>query len=332
MDTFVDSCWYYFRYCDPRNDRAPFDWTKASPWFPVGLYIGGIEHATLHLIYTRFFTKVMRDLGLVTIDEPVSSLFTQGMVVKDGAKMSKSKGNVVDPDQMVDRFGADTTRLFSLFAAPPERDLEWNAAGVEGCFRFLGRLWRTFEKAKPLLPSAGTPPPRAARTGEALALRRKTHNTIRRVTDDLGPRMHLNTPVAAIMELLNLATPLVSAEAIGEGEAWAVREAFETIARIASPFAPHIAEELWEGLGFPPFVTTSAWPQAESELLVNDEVLLVVQVNGKVRGKLTVPAGMSEDEAILAARADAKVAAYLDGQTIRKTVFVPDRLLNVVCG
>ncbi len=332
MDTFVDSCWYYFRYCDPRNDKAPFDWTKAAPWFPVGLYIGGIEHATMHLIYTRFFTKVMRDLGLVTIDEPVSSLFTQGMVVKDGAKMSKSKGNVVDPDQMVDRYGADTTRLFSLFAAPPERDLAWSEAGVEGCFRFLGRLWRTFENAKPLLPPAGTPPPRAAGSGEALALRRKTHHTIRRVTDDLGPRMHLNTPVAAIMELLNLATPLVSAGAIGEGEAWAVREAFETIARIASPFAPHIAEELWEGLGFPPFVATTAWPRAEGELLASDEVLLVVQINGKVRGKLTLPAGVSEDQAMLAARADAKVAGYLDGRTIRKTVFVPDRLLNVVCG
>jgi leucyl-tRNA synthetase len=332
MDTFVDSCWYYFRYCDPRNDRAPFDWAKASPWFPVGLYIGGIEHATMHLIYTRFFTKVLRDLGLATIDEPVRALFTQGMVVKDGAKMSKSKGNVVEPDEMVERYGADTTRLFSLFAAPPERDLEWNAAGVEGCFRFLGRLWRTFEKAKPWFPPPGTPPPRAAGSGEALALRRKTHHTIARVTDDLGPRMHLNTPVAAIMELLNLATPLVSAEAIGEGEAWAVREAFETIARIASPLAPHIAEELWEGLGFPPFVATTAWPRADEALLVNDEVLLVVQINGKVRGKLTLPAGMSEDQAMSAARADAKVAAYLDGRTIRKTVFVPDRLLNVVCG
>ena len=331
MDTFVDSSWYYFRYCDPGNDKAPFDWTKVSPWFPVGLYIGGIEHATMHLIYTRFFTKVMRDLGLVTIDEPVSSLFTQGMVVKDGAKMSKSKGNVVDPDQMVERYGADTTRLFSLFAAPPERDLVWSDAGVEGCFRFLGRLWRTFEKAKPFLPPAGTLPPPAAGAGEALALRRKTHQTIRRVTDDLGPRMHLNTPVAAIMELLNLATPLVSGEAIGDGEAWAVREAFETIARVMSPFAPHIAEELWEGLGFPPFVATTAWPLADGELLTSDEALLVVQINGKVRGKLTVPAGMSENEAIAAARADAKVAAYLDGRSIQKTVFVPDRLLSLVC-
>ena len=332
MDTFVDSCWYYFRYCDPRNTDKPFEWAKASPWFPVGLYIGGIEHATMHLIYTRFWTKVMRDLGLVSIDEPVTSLFTQGMVIKDGAKMSKSKGNVVDPDQMVERYGADTTRLFSLFAAPAERDLEWSEAGVEGCYRFLGRLWRAFAKALPTLPAAGTPPPPAAGSGAALALRRKTHHTIRRITDDLGPRMHLNTPVAAIMELLNLATPLVQAEAMDAGEAWAVREAFETIALVLCPFAPHTAEELREALGFPPFVANAAWPIADPKLLAHDEVLLVVQVNGKVRGKLTVPAGMTEDEAIAAARADVKVAAHLNDHPIVKTIFVADRLLNVVLG
>ena len=332
MDTFVDSCWYYFRYCDPANDHRPFDWAKASPWFPVGLYIGGIEHATMHLIYTRFWTKVMRDLGLITIDEPVDALFTQGMVIKDGAKMSKSKGNVVDPDQMVERYGADTTRLFSLFAAPPERDLEWNEAGVEGCYRFLGRLFRTFDKARPSLPRPGQPAPPSAGSGAALALRQKTHQTIRRVTDDLGPRMHLNTPVAAIMELLNLATPLAVGPSSGEGESWALREAFETIARILGPFAPHMAEELWEALGLPPFVADTPWPEADAALLTSDEVLLVVQVNGKVRGKLTVSAGMSEDEAIAAARLDSKIAAYLDGHAIRKTVYVKDRLLNVVIG
>ena len=330
MDTFVDSCWYYFRYCDPANDEAPFDWDRVAPWFPVNLYIGGIEHATMHLIYTRFWTKVMRDLGLVTIDEPVTSLFTQGMVIKDGAKMSKSKGNVVDPDQMVERYGADTTRLFTLFAAPPERDLDWSDAGVEGCFRFLGRLHRAFEKAKASLPPPGSPVPASAEVGDALALRRKTHHTIRRVTDDLGARMHLNTPVAAIMELLNVTAPLVQGEAISDGDAWAVREAFETIAKIMSPFAPHVAEELWEALGHEPFVATSAWPVADPKLLEQDEVLLVVQVNGKVRGKLTVPAGLSEAEATAAALADAKVASHLTGRSIGKTVFVPDRLLNLV--
>jgi leucyl-tRNA synthetase len=330
MDTFVDSCWYYFRYADPRNDRKPFDWPTIAPWFPVGLYVGGVEHAIMHLIYTRFFTKVMRDLGLLDLDEPVASLFTQGMVVKDGAKMSKSKGNVVDPDHMVERYGADTTRLFSLFAAPPERDLEWSEAGVEGCFRFLGRLWRAFEQLLPSLPPAGTPPPASAGLARALELRRKSHHTIRRVTDDLGPRMHLNTPVAAIMELLNLAAPLAQSGSLTDGEAWAAREAFETIARVISPFAPHVAEELWERLGFPPFVATAAWPLADPALLTLDEVPLVVQVNGKVRGKLTLASGLSELEVIAAARADSKIAAYLNGRGIRKTVFVPDRLLNVV--
>jgi leucyl-tRNA synthetase len=203
---------------------------------------------------------------------------------------------------------------------------------VEGCFRFLGRLWRTFAKARPAFPAADAPAPASAAAGAALVLRRKTHHTIRRVTDDLGPRMHLNTPVAAVMELLNLATPLVQSDAMNDGEAWAVREAFTAIARILCPFAPHVAEELWEQLGFPPFVAEAAWPVADPALLISDEVLLVVQVNGKVRGKLTVPAGLSEDEAIAAARADDKVATHLGDRPVRKTVFVPDRLLNVVVG
>ncbi|HEX4825632.1 MAG TPA: leucine--tRNA ligase [Candidatus Polarisedimenticolaceae bacterium] len=329
MDTFVDSSWYYFRYCDPDNERLPFDWDKAAPWFPVDLYIGGIEHATMHLIYTRFWTKVMRDLGLVKIDEPVTSLFTQGMVIKDGAKMSKSKGNVVDPDQMIARFGADTTRLFSLFAAPPERDLEWSDAGIEGCARFLGRLWRTFEKARRGLPPVHAPKPAGTAASD---LRRKTHQTIRRITDDLGPRMHLNTPVAAIMELLNALTPLVTDEPADGAAAWALREAFETIAKVLAPFAPHVAEELWEALGHPPFVAVAPWPVADPALLVSDEALVVVQVNGKVRGKITLPAGSAERDVLDAARADERIAAHLDGKTIRKTVFVQDRLLNVVAG
>jgi leucyl-tRNA synthetase len=328
MDTFVDSSWYYFRYCDPRNATRPFDWEKAAPWFPVDLYIGGIEHATMHLIYTRFWTKVMRDLGLVTIDEPVRSLFTQGMVIKDGAKMTKSKGNVVDPDQMIERFGADTTRLFSLFAAPPERDLEWSDAGIEGCHRFLGRLWRTFDKARAVMPPAGALSPGAGGS----PLRRKTHQTVRRITDDLGPRMHLNTPVAAIMELLNAVTPIVTGPGLDAAVAWSVREAFETMAKVLAPFAPHVAEELWEALGHPPFVATASWPAADPALLVSDESLVVVQVNGKVRGKLTLPSGSVEQEVLAAARADQRIAGHLEGKTIVKTVFVPDRLLNVVAG
>ncbi|HUC44893.1 MAG TPA: leucine--tRNA ligase [Candidatus Sulfotelmatobacter sp.] len=330
MDTFVDSCWYYFRYCDPHNARAPFDWAAVAPWFPVDLYIGGIEHATMHLIYTRFWTKVMRDLGLASIDEPVTQLFTQGMVIKDGAKMSKSKGNVVDPDAMIERFGADTTRLFSLFAAPPERDLEWSDAGIEGCSRFLGRLWRTFDRARAALPAPGTPPPPAAGEGGALDLRRKTHRTVRRITDDLGPRMHLNTPVAAVMELLNAVAPVAAEEPVLPGPAWALREAFETIAKVLAPFAPHVAEEIWEALGHPAFVADASWPEPDTVLLLDEDVLLVIQINGKVRGKLTVPRGLGEEAALAAARADAHVAAHLSGKTIRKSVYVPDRLLNLV--
>ena len=202
MDTFVDSCWYYFRYLDPKNSDQPFDWKKARSWFPVDLYIGGVEHATMHLIYTRFWTMMMRDLGLVDIDEPVDRLFTQGMVNKDGFKMSKSKGNVVDPDDLVARYGADTIRLFSLFAAPPDRGLDWNEAGVEGCYRFLVRLARTVDNVVSSLPGPGTPEPAGGCSGDALALRRKTHQTIARVTFNLGPRMHLNTVVSAVMELI----------------------------------------------------------------------------------------------------------------------------------
>jgi leucyl-tRNA synthetase len=252
------------------------------------------------------------------------------MVIKDGAKMSKSKGNVVDPDAMIDRYGADTTRLFSLFAAPPERDLEWSDAGIEGCSRFLSRLWRSFEKVRPHLPPVGAAAPADAWEGDAKALRRKTHQTVRRVTDDLGPRMHLNTPVAAVMELLNLAAPLVQKDPPGAGEAWALREAFEVVARVLSPFSPHVAEELWEALGHAPFVARAAWPEADTAVLEEETALLVVQVNGKVRGKIEVPRGLDEQAALAAARADRNVATHLDGKAVRKTVYVPDRLLNVV--
>jgi len=330
MDTFVDSCWYYFRYVDPHNPGAPFAWERARRWFPVDLYIGGIEHATMHLIYTRFWTKMMRDLGLVSIDEPVTELFTQGMVIKDGAKMSKSKGNVVDPDHMVERFGADTTRLFSLFAAPPERDLEWSEAGVEGCARFLARVWRTFSRVREHLPERGAPMPETAMQGAARALRRKTHRTIARVTDDLGPRMHLNTAVAAIMELTNLAATIADGEPGERGAAWALREAFEALARILSPFAPHFAEELWEALGGEGLVLQSAWPAADPGVLAEDQVTLVVQVNGKLRSRVVLPRGASEEEAIAAARGDERVAVHLEGSELRRVVYVPDRLLNLV--
>ncbi len=330
MDTFVDSSWYYFRYVDPRNPTAPFDSETVRPWFPVNLYIGGIEHATLHLIYTRFWTKIMRDLGLVRVDEPVERLFTQGMVIKDGAKMSKSKGNVVDPDHMVERYGADTTRLFSLFAAPPERDLEWSESGVEGCYRFLARVWRTFEQVREWLPARGTFAPPGTGEGPSLAVRRKTHRTIERVTEDLGPRMHFNTAVSAIMELINALTSVAGEAETDARLAWSIREGFETLARLLAPFAPHFSEELWAALGCEGLVAAAVWPEAERSLLIEDEVTLVIQINGKLRARLQLPRGASEEQALVAARTDEHVRFHLEGRTLRKVVHVPDRLLNLV--
>jgi leucyl-tRNA synthetase len=331
MDTFVDSCWYYFRYLDPRNEQEAFHWPKLKPWLPVDLYIGGIEHATGHLIYTRFWTKVMRDLGMLEgIDEPIARLFTQGMVIKDGFKMSKSKGNVVDPDDMVERYGADTTRMFSLFAAPPLKEMEWSDKGIEGCSRFLHRVWRAFGKAVDRLPAPGTEMPASAAEGEALLLRRKTHQTIRRVTDDLGPRMHLNTAIAAQMELINTLVPLIDAESGDEGLRWALREAFETLARLLAPFAPHFSEEIWERLGRDRFAAEAPWPEVDEALLVEEQITLVVQVNGKLRARLDLPRGVSEEDAVEAARSDPRVSAQLEGKTLRRVIFVPDRLLNLV--
>jgi len=328
MDTFVDSSWYYFRYLDPHNTQAPFDPTKQAGWMPVDLYIGGIEHATMHLIYTRFWTKMMRDLGLVELGEPVKRLFTQGMVIKDGFKMSKSKGNVVDPDDMIERYGADTTRLFCLFASPPERDLDWNEAGVEGCARFLQRIWRIFERVAAQLPQPGSAMPEV--DGAALALRRKTHRTIQRVGTDIGVRLHLNTAVSAVMELINSIAPLADASERGNGEHAALREAFEALAKILSPFAPHFCEELWSKLGGEDFVVRCAWPEVDEALLTEDSVTLVVQVNGKLRARVQLPRDADQESALAAAREDANVAVHLEGATLRRVIHVPNKLLNLV--
>ncbi|MGZ4381288.1 MAG: leucine--tRNA ligase [Gaiellaceae bacterium] len=313
MDTFVDSSWYFLRYADAHNDRAPFERHLVDYWLPVNQYIGGVEHAILHLLYARFFTKVMNDIGLLGFREPFARLFTQGMVYYRGAKMSKSKGNVVDPDEYTARYGADAVRLYLPFLGPVDQDAEWQDNGFEGMVRFLHKLWRvTLEQAA--LP--------AADPGDGLLVR-KAHATIAKVSDDIGRRFVMNTPIAAVMELVN---------EIGrsEGDPGA-RFAAETAVSLIQPYAPHIAEELWQRLGYER-LWEHPWPEADPALLEHETFELVVQVNGKVRDRFEVPADAPEDELVSRAKASAKVSAHLDGKEIRKTVVVPKKLVNLVVG
>jgi leucyl-tRNA synthetase len=317
MDTFVDSSWYFYRYCDPHNSHAPFDSKKIAYWFPIDQYIGGVEHAILHLIYSRFFTKVMRDLGLIQNSEPAARLFTQGMVIKDGAKMSKNKGNVISADEMIERFGADTGRLFELFAAPPEKDMDWTDAGAEGAYRFLSRLYR-FVTRNLERDTAGDP------AADRRALR-KLHQTIQKVTDDFNNRWHFNTSIAALMELLNT---------LFDEEAGLSRAALDQIlpstVLLIGPFAPYLAEELWEQLGRIGPVFRQPWPVADEALAKEDAADVVLQVNGKLRGRLSVPFGMASADIEKLALADAKVQANIDGKQLVKVIVVPDKLVNIV--
>jgi leucyl-tRNA synthetase len=336
MDTFVDSSWYFYRYTDAQNDRAPFDSATAAYWFGdsgIDQYIGGVEHAILHLIYSRFWTKVMRDMGMVKNDEPVERLFTQGMVIKDGAKMSKNLGNVVSPDDMVARFGADAARLYSLFAAPPDRDLDWQDSGIEGIRRFIGRVY-TFFRQDPVL--AGTYTSGYAPNDlspEARAILRKLHQTIRRITEDFKGRWHFNTSVAALMELLN---ELNGSHQMFRGDsAAAAPKAFRaeiqrTFVLLLAPFAPYLAHELWESLGERENLLKARWPKYDAALAKEQEVEIPVQVNGKLRGRVLVPA--DADEALVKERAlaDEKVKAAIAGKQIVKVIFVPGKLLNIV--
>jgi leucyl-tRNA synthetase len=310
MDTFVDSSWYFLRYCDPRNDTAAFDREIVDYWMPVDQYVGGIDHAKGHLLYSRFFIKVLHDLGLVEFDEPFQRLFHQGWVKQGGTKMSKSKGNVTGPDALVEAFGADAVRLYILFLGPADQDMEWTDDGADGMRRFVARLWRT------VLAGADRP----AWNGEATPLARKAHETIARVTDDIGRRFVFNTPIAAVMELVN---ELSKAPADP-----AARLAAETIVTLIQPYAPHVAEELWSRLGNERLWEQS-WPTFDEALLKRDTIQLVVQVNGKVRDRLEVPAGLPEDELIARARASERVQAHLNGEEPR-TFVVPDKLVNFV--
>ncbi|HOP21325.1 MAG TPA: leucine--tRNA ligase [Gammaproteobacteria bacterium] len=327
FDTFMESSWYYARFANPHNDESILD-DSADYWLPVDQYIGGIEHAILHLLYARFYHKILRDLGYVKTDEPFTNLLTQGMVLKDGAKMSKSKGNTVDPQDLIDKYGADTVRLFSMFAAPPEHSLEWSDEGVEGSFRYLNKIWtnitnfvETGKKATEIVQDD--------LTSEQKAMRLKTHETIKKVSDDYGKRMVFNTAIAACMELTNA---LVKFDDNSDAGKAVSNEGWEAIIKMLSPIAPHITQELWYQLGHEELLVDVSWPQVDENALVRDEIQLMVQVNGKLRGKIDVSADADKETIESTALADENVLRFTEGFQIRKIIVVPGRLVNIVVG
>jgi leucyl-tRNA synthetase len=349
MDTFVDSSWYFFRFCDPHNQQLPFEPDTVAYWGPVDFYSGGIEHAILHLIYSRFICRVFRELGMTALDEPFTRLLTQGMVLKSGQVMSKSKGNVVDPDDMIKKYGADALRLYVMFVAPPEKEIEWTDAGLEGSFRFLARVWRLVDQLAESIGGDGIPSPGEVGLNDAeRALRRKTHETIRRVTLDLDPRVHLNTAISGLMELVNELYAFCGRTAgmqVGphgdQGEVGSVersatiavlKESVEALVRMISPFAPHMAEELWEQLGHGGGIIAAGWPEYDEAVAKAEEVVVPVQINGKLRARLTVPADATDDELRELALADPAVAKYIEGRTVRKVVVAggQSRLVSIV--
>ncbi len=358
FDTFVESSWYFLRFACPHFTQAPVERSAVDYWLPVDQYIGGVEHAVMHLLYARFWTKIMRDIGMIALDEPFENLLTQGMVCKEtracpehgwlypeevldgrcsrcaaevvtgrNEKMSKSKKNVIDPDGLIKRYGADTARLFTLFASPPEKDLEWNDQGVDGCYRFLNRVWRLVYENLDLVRDAAKIDA-SSLDGPARDLRRSVHRTIKKVTEDIDGSFHFNTAIAAVMELLNAISAFPEKESCPE----VIKEALETVVRLLSPFVPHVCEELWRHLGHPESLELSGWPSWDESALIADTQLIVVQVNGKVRGKVTVPAGADDRTIETAALSDANVERFLEGKTVRKMIVVPGRLLNIVVG
>ncbi len=344
MDTFVDSSWYFFRFCDPKNEELPFDPEKVGYWGPVDFYSGGVEHAILHLIYSRFFTRVFRDLGMTNLNEPFTRLLTQGMVLKNGQVMSKSKGNVVDPDDMIGKYGADALRLYVMFVAPPEKEIEWSDAGLEGSWRFLARAWRLADSLADIIGGEGIPPPPTFELDEAeRALRRKTHETIKRVTADLD-KVHLNTPVSSMMELVNDLYAFCGAsrclpvgdEAVGAIERPStisvLKEAVEALVRMLSPFAPHMAEELWEALGHKNGIVAAGWPGYDEAVAKAEQIVVPVQINGKVRARLTVAADTSDETLRETALADPHVRPHLEGKAITKVVVARGKLVSIVVG
>lgn len=329
MDTFMCSSWYYLRYCDPRNNQKAFDEDKTAKWMNVDQYVGGVEHAILHLLYSRFITKALRDFGYLQVDEPFANLLTQGMVCMDGSKMSKSKGNVVSPEEIIGRFGADTARMFILFAAPPERDLEWSEQGVEGCFRFLNRVWRLVLQYEDILKKQ-KPASRGSfgqLDDEAKKMRFVTHNTIKKVAHDIGIRFNFNTAISSTMELVNALYLYKEQKGLNPAVA---QEGIEAVLRLLAPFAPHITEELWSEIGYPDSIHQQGWPEVDDIALVEEEITIILQVNGKVRDKVQVPAEISKEELEKLILSSEKVKAYLEGKTIVKVIPVPGKLVNIV--
>ena len=362
MDTFVESSWYFARFACPDESQRPLDPDRVNRWLPVDQYIGGIEHAVLHLIYARFYTRVLRDLGYLVANEPFRNLLTQGMVCKETLecaehgwlypeevesglcrtcrrpvtvgrmeKMSKSKRNVVDPDGLIHRYGADTVRLFCLFAAPPERDLEWSDQGVEGAFRFLNRLWRIVYASRERVHSAGPIPALESLQKRPLSLYRQTHRAIRKATEDIAGRFHFNTAIAATMELVNGVSRFVEEMGFEEkGGAEVLREALQSVVLLLAPVVPHVAAELWEAMGHSSALDRASWPSVDPRALEEDVVVIVVQVNGKLRARLSVERGTEEAAVLEKALAEEGVRRHLDGRAPRKHVFVADKLLNLV--
>ncbi len=330
MDTFVDSSWYFYRFADAHNDKLPFDPKKVGYWCPVDFYSGGIEHAILHLIYSRFFARVFHDLGMIEHTEPFTHLLTQGMVLKDGAVMSKSKGNVVDPDSMTEKYGSDALRLYVMFVAPPEKEVEWTDTGLEGSFRFLARVWRVADQWRAEASAAADAIDHASLTAAERALRRKTHDTIRRVTQDIDVRQQMNTAVSAMMELVN---ELYAFTDKGERSAQApqvAREAIEALIVMLSPFAPHTMEELWEMYGHPGGLIAARWPSFDADAAKAEELEIPVQVNGKLRSVVHVSPTIADAELEQIALADPNVQAHIGGKTVKKVVIVKGRLVSVV--
>ena len=334
LDTFVCSSWYFNRYTSPDNNQVAFNSDDLDYWMPVDQYIGGIEHAILHLLYSRFFHLVFKDLGFIKSDEPFDRLLTQGMVIKDGAKMSKSKGNVVDPDEIIQNYGADTARLFILFAAPPAKDLEWNSQGVEGCYRFLKRVWRIFDDFLSDIKEAGSIPKGYETSSKELReLRRITHVTIGRVTDDIQTRMQFNTAIAAVMEFVNHLYAFRDNWFLkdnSDGARAIVRESFDALILLLSPFAPHIAEEMWSLLGHKTSIVQVEWPVFNKDFTTTEKLLIVVQLNGKVRQRITVSSSSSQEDIKSLALNDSKIKEQIKGQEIKKVIVVPGKLVNIV--